>query len=76
MIVLPGSPEFDQTLGEIGSYIDLTQFFPDAVLIRRSNSVLLEVVSPEEAIEYLLGGEYDEVLQTDELDDCELEADF
>lgn len=57
LILLPCDPEFHQILnGTLPMNFDGSQ-----CVVQRAGSGLLEAVSFENAIEYALGGEYDEV---------------
>ena len=65
LIMLPSDEGFNEILsGSLPSDFDGSQ-----CVVQRSNSGVLETVSYQEAIEYALGGEYDEV------DDCDEELD-
>lgn len=57
MLILPGDPLFDLTLG-----VCLPPTTPgrEAIFIARSGSGILEAVSSEVFEDYLFGGEYDE----------------
>ncbi|MEI6729596.1 MAG: hypothetical protein WCK98_08225 [bacterium] len=62
LIMLPSDEGFNEILnGSLPSDFDGSQ-----CVVQRSTSGLLETVSYEEAIEYALGGEYDEVDDFDE----------
>lgn len=58
MLLLPGDPEFERTLGTV-----LPPAAPGQVFIVRAGSSILEPATPDEVDEYLLGGEYDERLE-------------
>ena len=55
MILLPGDPEYELTLGTV-----LPPAAPGQVFIVRAGSLILEPATPDEVDEYLMGGEYDE----------------
>lgn len=65
-LILPGDVEFDLTLGMALPPSPLSN---EVVFIARSGSGILEPATPEQAREYLMGGEYDERLA--EIDDGE-----
>jgi len=62
-LILPNNPLFYEALENLPMPFD---FDPSKCIIQRSNSLLLESVSAEEARDYAFGGEYDEI---DEIDD-------
>lgn len=64
MLILPGDFNFDLTLGLVRPPAPV-----DSVFIVRPGSLIMEPVSPVEADEYLLSGEYDDRLL--ELEDDE-----
>ncbi len=67
LILLPSDPEFHQILnGSLPLDFDGSQ-----CVVQRAGSGLLETVSYQDAIEYALGGEYDEVDDFDEDFDIE-----
>lgn len=68
MIILPGDPEFELTLGIISP-----PSTAEAVFIVRAGSLLMEPVSPAEATEYLYGGEYEERLAEIDADETTAE---
>jgi hypothetical protein len=63
LLILPNNPLFYDALENLPMPFD---FDPSKCIIQRSNSLLLESVSAEEARDYGFGGEYDEL--EDELD--------
>lgn len=66
MLILPGNPEFDLTLGMA---LPPSPISEEVVFIARFGSGILEPATPEQAREYLMGGEYDE--RMNEIDDGE-----
>ncbi|MBL1179448.1 hypothetical protein [Pantanalinema sp. GBBB05] len=65
-LILPGDPEFYQTLGTT-----LPPAAPDQVFIVRAGSLILEPASPDEVDDYLQSGEYDQRLAEMGDDDSE-----
>lgn len=56
-LILPGDPEFEWTLG---TYLPATTAGQEVAYIQRPGSSILEPVSPAEAYEYCMSGEYDD----------------
>lgn len=57
LLILPGNPLYDLTLG-----LNLPPALAGSFFVARAGSGLLEAVSEQEFNEYLYGGEYDERL--------------
>lgn len=65
MLILPGNPEFDETLASYlppGWWQVADQYGANVAFVAQLGSGILQPVTPSQLAEYLEGGEYDERL--------------